>query len=110
MNWLKGIGIGIMILGLLFGLAFATGLFDLEMFKFFAPKYANVEREVFENTKSYLHGVQQDLGKYYHEYQKATGSEREAIRATIQMRFAEVDANKIQNPQVRMFLTQMRGY
>lgn len=62
---------GISIGGLLglFALIFVFGLFGLGYFKFFEPKKENIRREIFENTKSYLQGVQQDLGKYYLEYQ-----------------------------------------
>lgn len=86
------------------------GLYQLGMFKFFAPKFEDVRRDVFENTKSYLHGVQQDLGKYYLEYQTADEDGKTAIRATIQMRFAEVDVSKLQSPKLQQFLTQTRGY
>jgi len=89
---------------------FLIGLYSLGMFKFFAPKTENIKREVFENTKSYLHGVQQDLGKYYHEYQKADDSSKEIIKSTIRMRFAEVDVSKLQSAKLRSFLTEARGY
>jgi len=95
--------------GILIGI-FMLSLVGVGYYSFFAPMVKNVEREVFENTKSYIQGVQQDLGKYYLEYQKGTQSEKGAIRATIQMRFAEVDSSKLQSPQLRAFLTQTRGY
>ena len=94
-----------------FVLLFAISLISLGYYKFFAPRYENARREVFESTKSYIQGVQQDLGKYYLEYQKAESEkDREAIKATIQMRFAEVDAGKLQSLQLRRFLVRMRGY
>lgn len=91
-------------------LVFVLELTGLGFFKFFEPKRENIRREIFENTKSYLHGVQQDLGKYYLEYQKADEDEKNAIRATIQMRFAEVDVSRLQSTQLQTFLTNMRGY
>jgi hypothetical protein len=109
-------GKGKIILSVLGGLAaiivltFVLELFGLGMFKFFEPKRENIRREVFENTKSYLHGIQQDLGKYHLEYQKANTDDRAAIKSTIRMRFAEVDVAKLQSPQLRTFLTNMRGY
>lgn len=87
-----------------------VGLYSIGMFKFFAPLHRDVERKVFENTKSYTHGIQQDLGKYYGEYQAADDAGKAAIKATILIRFAEVDGSKLQNPQLRQFLTEMRGY
>lgn len=106
----KGILIGASSFIGLLALIFLLELFGLGMFKFFEPKRENIRREIFENTKSYLHGVQQDLGKYYLEYQSADEDERMAIRATIQMRFAEVDASKLQSTQLQSFLENMRGY
>ena len=88
---------------------FVLGLFGLGWFKFFGPKTENIKRQIFENTKSYQHGIQQDLGKYYNEYQRADESGKAVIKATIQIRFAEVDA-QITSPQLRAFLKETRGY
>lgn len=107
---LKVFGISVSVLIGLFVLIFIIGLAGLGYYKFFGPKTENVRREIFENTKSYVQGVQQDLGKYYLEYQKADDDGKSAIRATIQMRFAEVDPNKLQSVQLQSFLIKMRGY
>jgi len=101
---ITGIVVGVLIIPVF------IGLYSLGMFKFFAPKTENIKRGVFENTKSYLHGVQQDLGKYYLEYQTADENGKTAIRAIIQMRFAEVDVGKLQSAQLRGFLKSTRGY
>lgn len=92
------------------GLIFGCGLFGLGYYKFFAPKYANVEREVFENTKSFTHGKIQDLAKYYEEYTKAGAEGKESIRQLIILNFAEFDTNKIQNFKLKAFLVSQRGY
>ena len=89
---------------------FILGLYGLGWFKFFGPKTENIKWQIFENTKSYQHGIQQDLGKYYNEYQRTDESGKAVIRATIQMRFAEVDAQKLTSPQLRAFLEETRGY
>ena len=86
------------------------GLYSMGMFKFFAPMEKNIQREVFENTKSYLHAAQQDLGKYYHEYQNADEKGKKTIESVIRIRFAELDASKLQSPQIRAFLAKTRGY
>lgn len=96
--------IGVLVIPIFFG------AYELGMMKVFMPAKENIRRGVFENTKSYMHGVQQDLGKYFLEYQKADESGKEAIRATILMRFAEVDANKLQNDHLKRFLISTRGY
>jgi hypothetical protein len=91
-------------------LAFMLELFGLGMFAFFEPKKENIRREIFENTKSFTHGIIQDLGKYYQEYQEGTSEEKETIRSVIQMRFPNFDAEKIDNLKLRQFFINMRGY
>ncbi|HUV85377.1 MAG TPA: hypothetical protein VMV86_06665 [Methanosarcinales archaeon] len=107
----KIIGIFLLFFAVLAVIMFATGGLELAYMKFFGVKKENVRREIFEQTQSYNHGKIQDLAKYYEEYQKAEGSaDKEAIRSVILMRFAEFDANKINPPTLRSFLTSIRGY
>ena len=89
---------------------FSLGLFGLGWKKFFKPRHENINREVFEQTQSYVHGKIQDLAKYYEEYNKTNIESREAIRSLILIRFAEFDESKIRSPKLKTFLTNMRGY
>ena len=92
-------------------LIFILELFRLGMFKFFAPKKENIRREVFENTKSYTHGLVQDLSKYWNEYRKAESQDdKNAIKGIVRVRFAEFDIDKLNSPQLKQFLINMRGY
>ena len=101
----------IIVIILLILLLFGTGILNLQYFKFFAPKMEDARRDVFENTQSYVHGMQQQLGKYYREWQKAdTLDEKEAIEAVVNMQFAEFDETKIDNYKLQKFLTKTRGY
>ena len=95
---------------LIFVIWFIFELVGLGFFKFFEPKRENVRRDVFENTQSYVHGKTQDLAKYYDEWMEADESDKEAIRKLIIMRFAELDAEKIQSLPLRQFLIKMRRY
>jgi len=54
---------------------------DFFMYKFWAPKYENTKREVFEGTKSYSQGIKQELANAYISYNKTgvSESERESI-------------------------------
>jgi hypothetical protein len=90
--------------------SFLAGMFALNYYTFFAPKFGDAKRKVFEEQQSYVHGKIQDLAKYYDEYTKVELRDREAIRQLIIMRFAEFDESKIQSPALRGFLTKMRGY
>ena len=93
---------------LLFALGWGLAYHELVFTRFFAPKRENVRREVFEETKSYVHGKTQDLAKYYEEYQKA--EDKEAIASIIKMRFAEFDAEAINNYKLKQFLISVRGF
>ena len=111
MKIIKGIAIGVACFVGLLAVMFAFGVVELEFFRFFAPRRQNIQREVFENTKSYTQGKIQDLAKYFDEYQKAKISEdKDAIASVVKMRFAEFDANKINATGLRQFLINTRGY
>jgi len=84
---------------------------NLKFEQFFAPKEQSIQREVFENTKSYVHGAIQDIAKYYDEYNKAKDDqEKEVIKNVIKQRFAEFDANNIKSFQLRQWFINIRGY
>jgi len=91
-------------------LAFVMGLYGLGWKKFFKPKEENIDRQVFEQTQSFVHGKIQDLARYYDEYNRAEEDEKEAIRQTIIIRFAEFDESKVSSMKLRQFLITMRGY
>ena len=94
---------------LLLGLVWIVQGNDFFMYKFFAPKYANVQREVFENTQSYVEGKRQDLVAYRLQYLQAkSDTERAALKATIVMMYANFDESKLQQPELREFLKQMK--
>ena len=95
---------------LVLGLGFVITYYSLGMKAFFSPKFQNVERKVFENTKSYSHGKIQDLAKYYEEYQKASPENKAALKDVIIMNFANFNVDHVQNYKLRTFLIEMRGY
>ena len=78
---------------------------------FFSPKYQNVERKVFEETKSYVHGKNEDLAKYFEEYQRADNpKDKEIIKEFVRIKFGDFDAEKVRSPKLRQFLVTMRGF
>ena len=107
---IKFIGIGLIATIVLVIVAFVLNFLGLHWVKFFKPQYENVNRQVFERTKSYTHGVIQDLAKYFDEYQRATLEDKQVIQNTIKFRFAEFDANIIKSAPLKAFLINMRGY
>jgi len=77
--------------------------------KFFAPKWEGVKREVFEATKSYNEGKEQDLLRYRLEYLRADSPEdKEALASTIRHMFTDYDVNKL-SPELRSFLLEIKS-
>jgi hypothetical protein len=62
---------------------------DFFMYKFFAPKYANMQREVFENTKSYKQGTIQDLENERIQYYKSDNDHKDALSSIILHQIAD---------------------
>ncbi len=93
------------ILGLVCTLVLIFGLnyFGLVNFHFFAPKYENVKREVFENTQSYVEGKRQALTKHYNEWRKADNTNKEAIRMVVLQEFANFDTKLFTTEQLKWY-------
>jgi hypothetical protein len=76
----------------------------------FGVKEADIDRKIYEQSKSYVHGKLQDLAKYYEEYQNSDEQGKQAIKNLIQMNFADLEKNDIENNILQEFLIEMRGY
>ena len=85
-------------------------LLGLGWFRFIEPKRESVRREVFEETKSYVHGAIQDIARYHGEYAAATEEEQKAIKVVIRTRFAEFDADHIESTPLRTWFIDARGF
>ena|SRR5579859_3912558 len=65
------------------GLGFAVKGYDFFMFQFWAPKYTTVQRQVFENTKSYTQGTIQELRSQQTAYINADDAHKDALASLI---------------------------
>lgn len=90
-DFFKAVGILIVALALIIGSYF----FGFGIYKYFAPKYENARREVFENTRSYNEGKFQDLVKYRLEYMQASEEEKPILASTIRHMFANYDEERL---------------
>jgi hypothetical protein len=66
---------------------------DLLFTAFFAPKYENVRRNTFEQSKSFRTGAVQELQNMQFEYIKASPEHKVALADIIRHRAAEVPAD-----------------
>lgn len=80
---------------------------DFVLYKFWAPKFENARREVFENTKSYNQGMIQEIENMAFEYAQADDAHKEALAQIILHRTADFDLDKL-HPDTRAFIQQLR--
>ena len=91
------------ILLLAFGLQ-AFGLFNL---KFYGVKNENAHREIFEQTKSFQHGIVTDLYDLKVEYSRAeTQTQRDALRDVVYHRISGFDTSKLPS-DLQNFINQL---
>lgn len=83
--------------------------YNLYFYKFFAPKFQNIKREVFKGTRSYNEGKIQQLAKLKIEYETASEDSKQVLKTTIGHMFADYQAEDMPY-QLKVFLTKMRGY
>jgi len=95
----------------LFIFAFGVKSCNLWWKEYFGVKEQNIEREIFEETKSYNHALRMDLAKYYDEYTTGDAERKMGIKTVVKTRFAEFDAEQLnKTPKLKKFLIKMRGY
>ena len=107
MNIVKGILAGITCIFVLIILTWFIQGNDFFMYKFWAPKYEGVRREVFEQTKSYNQGMIQELQNMQFEYVKADKEEQVALAEIILHRSADFPEDKLPS-DLRIFIAELR--
>lgn len=104
--------IGLVILGIviLVGLVIGGGWLKVYLTGSVGAAQQDVEREVFENTNSFVKAKRQDATKSYKEYLLAdTEKERKAIEIYISMSLADFDEDKyIDNAKLLSWIKQMK--
>lgn len=63
----------------------------------------NVEREVYEQSESFVEGKRQDALKYYQEYMKSDSSSKETIKGFVSTAFSNFD-EELLAPELRDFV------
>jgi len=81
---------------------------DFFMTKTFAPKYEQVRREVFEQSKAYNQGMIQELQNMQFEYIKADDNHKQALASIILHRAADFDENKLPY-DLKQFIQNLRS-
>ena len=81
------------------------------LYRYFAPKQAEVERKVFEETPSFVQGNNQELQKQYFDYIKATPEQKAAMKSIILHEAAGLGPDGLQklSPEVRSWIQQLQS-
>jgi hypothetical protein len=95
-------------LTVLFGLGWLVQGNQFFMYKFFAPKQEAVRREVFEQSKAYNQGMQQELENMRFEYVKAAPDQQKMLASLILHRAADYDLAKMQ-PDMQTFIMSLKS-
>ena len=98
-------GLGILVLAL--GLGWVVMGNELKLQSFFAPKFEQVRRNTFEQSKAYNQGTIQDLEKMQFEYVKSTPEQQKALASIILRRVADFDQDKLPI-ELRRFISGLR--
>jgi hypothetical protein len=102
------IGIGAAALIGLLGITWIAQGDHFFLYQVFAPKYEQVRRNTFEQSRAFNEGMAQELSGMWRDYNHATNDgEKAAIRSLVQHRAAGYDIDNIENPQLRGFVRQM---
>jgi hypothetical protein len=81
------------------GLSYGFGWIGVHQTKTIGKAQKNAEREVFEQTQSYVMAKRQEALKLYKEYKAAnTNEEKESIKQIASHSFAEFDETKLEGP------------
>lgn len=88
--------------------AFMFGLVDLGFTGFFAPKYEQVRRNTFEQSKAYRQGTIQELQRMRFEYVKADQAHKDAMASVILHMAADFDQSAIPT-DLWQFLNELKS-
>lgn len=104
---MKAVAAVLGVLVVILGLTWIAQGNDFFLYQFFAPKYEQVRRETFEQSKAYRQGMVQELQNMQFEYAKANDKQKDALASVILHRAADVD-ERIMPPDLRSFVAALR--
>lgn len=107
---MKALTAGIVILAVLLGLTWIFEGNNFFLYKYFAPRQAAVERQVFENTRSFNQGMIQELQNMEFDYEKEKDPQAKvALGQIILHRASGFNLDQDDVPQdLRAFISQLR--
>lgn len=106
---MKEFGIGLLIVILLLGFVWLIQGNDFFLYKTFAPKYEQVRRETFEQSKAYNQGMVQELQNMQFKYVSEKDPEAKAALASIILHRAADYPLEAMPTDLRAFVEKLRS-
>ena len=104
------VGVGLFVLAMV-ALGLGGRWVNMKVEAWFSPREQNIQREVFENTKSYNEGKEQELVKYKFEHDKANGkgdtATMAAIKSAVRHSFGDYEEDRL-SPELQDFVRQCK--
>lgn len=99
----------ILFFGAIFALAVGTENLNLWWRKTFEPKHKEIDREVWENTPSRVHGATQQIAKSMVEYNRAEDEiEKKAICASLRNMYSNLNPEVIDDYALQSFFKKCK--
>jgi hypothetical protein len=108
MDELKAVLLGLVALVGIFVLGFIFTGYDYNSFKFWAPKYANAQRNVFEHTQSYVEGKVEYLCHLRFQYQESSDTNQRAALRTLILSEASTIDNSLLPIDLQVFIRSLQ--
>lgn len=106
--WAGVIGVFLLV-GIVLGVTWVAQGNDFFLYKHFAPKYAEVQRQTFEQSRAYNSGMAQEVLSMHFEYVKEKDTEaKKMLRSVILQKTADYDLSKLPEAQ-RRFIEELRA-
>ena len=108
MSKLKITRIVVAVLIAIVALDFAGSSYGVWKFGFFGPLYESARRDIFEQSRAFNEGMQQELQQMRLDYVRGDTATRDALRSVILHRTAAYDLDAIRDPDLRSFIAGLR--
>lgn len=106
-----GIGIGLGVVVALLLLGWVVGGNSFFLYRYFAPRYEQTRRQVFEQSRAFNQGMVQELENMQFEYEKAEPKEQAALRSIILHRASGYNMDDpIVPASLRSFIQTLKEY
>jgi hypothetical protein len=94
--------------GMLIALCVGGAFIGFKIYEYFAPKYTEVDRRVFEESRAFNEGMIRDLQNLKRQYIQADPEAKKALRATVIHRFSVYPEDRLP-PALRSFYNQIQS-